>query len=89
MSWGAPGKLVGVRLGVAAGVDADAGVKGGDWDLGGEIAGVWEGTTDWIVGGALNVMHATVAPSMPAVNAKATGLIQDTRGSGRWLTAAS
>ena len=87
MSWGAPGKLVGVRLGVGTGVDADAGVREGIWDLTGETAGVWEGTTDWIVGVALEVMHAAVTPSKPAVNTKATGLIHNAYGSRRWLTA--
>ena len=87
MSKGAPGKLVGVRLGVGTGVDADAGVRGGVWDLVGETAGVWEVTADWIAGVVLKVMHAAVTPSKPAVNAKATCLIHNAYGSRRWLTA--
>ena len=75
MSWGEPGKLVGVGLGVGTRVDANAGVRVGILGLAGESVGVRVDAMGRVVGVALDVMHAAVTPSKPAVIARATCLI--------------
>src|SRR3990170_9080383 len=89
MSWGEPGRLVGVRLGVGTGVDANAGVREGVLDLAGESVGARVNTMGWTVGVALAVMHAAVTPSKPAVIAKASCFIRYAYGRKCWLTALS
>jgi hypothetical protein len=88
MSWGEPGRLVGVGLAVGIGVDVNAGAREGIVGLAGErVRARVDTAKGWTVGVALDVMHAAVTPSRPAVNTKATCFIHYAYGSKCWLTA--